>query len=85
MKNEVETAPAPAPCAAARIAVGDRVRYTFTHVLQTVTVVATVARVSDDRVWLRFSARVMALPFPPVARGHLLVVRRDAAERAVVR
>lgn len=67
------------------INVGDKVRFEFTHLFQTVTCVAVVARVRDETVSLRFSDRVTSLPFPPCQKGTLLIVDRRKAAAAKVR
>lgn len=67
-----------------KISVSSRVRFKFEHLFETVTCIAAVKRVTDATVSLAFPERVMALPFPPVKRGHWLVVTRDSAEKALV-
>lgn len=48
------------------IAVGTRVRFTHSHVMQTVTFSARVVKLDGAYAWVEMPARVRALPFPPI-------------------
>ena len=66
------------------IQVGDKVRYRFPHLMQEVTCTATVAKVEETAVLIRFGPRVTSLPFPPCSKGKLLRVNKAAAIKAKV-
>lgn len=48
------------------ISVGSRVRFSYGHLMQTVTFTARVVKVEGEFAWVEMPARVRALSFPPL-------------------